>query len=129
MVIGQKVIYPRRLYFVNNENKCDNCKKKAFKFMNIELYPYLGLWSCENCLNIIKKSIDILTIKYDELVKLYGYDIYVKRSNGEKEKGWRIKSCAFQEKKDGPHWVIVKNKEKSLSKCITLSDIKEWNSN
>ena len=52
MVISQKVIYPRRLYFLNNENNCDNCGEKAFKFVNVQLYPYLGLWSCSECLKI-----------------------------------------------------------------------------
>ncbi len=120
-----KLVYPHRSFM--RTGVCDECAKKGTKFYNVNKNPYIGLMSCDDCIQEIKKYLQHTTIKADDLRKNFNQSINIKRSNDRMESDWVIHGDAFQEKKDGPFWVQVRNRHNTLSKLVKLSDVNRWN--
>ena len=121
------IVYPHHIPFIG-DLICDICSKPGIKKYTIPYSKFRGLVACErvSCRNRVKRSLLKTSIKLDSLVKEFGENINVVRSNGEIESGWKIASYAYQDTKDGPFWVFVTKGD--LSKCLTLDKIKELNS-
>jgi hypothetical protein len=127
MISQQSLIYPHRIYFIEKENNCDFCEEKGKRILNVDFNPFLGLWSCNNdkCIKLAKDSLFKTTVKYERLVKLYGDDIKIIRSNGNIENGWSIYGAAVKQEENEHYWVNVK--KKGLTKSVRVSDIELWN--
>lgn len=124
-----KQVYPHRLALLSN-NICDFCKTNAGTNLHkLSFNPYIGMVSCNNktCIDDINKSIELNIKKIDKLIKTYGEEIYVIRSNGKKECNWSICSDAYKEEEKGDFWVEVKHATKNKSKIVKLEHIIEWN--
>ena len=116
------IFYPHRIPFANIGN-CDVCSSPGKKVYSLPFSKYLGLVCCnnKNCRNALKISMQKTTIPLEEITKKYGKTIKVKRSNGNKEDGWKIISYAYKRENNLDFWVHV-SKDKKI-KCVKLSDL------
>lgn len=123
-----QLIYPHRVTFLNR-GKCDVCQNKTKILINTNTNHFFGWESCNNdiCNETIQKWHVDTTIPIDNLIERFGEEIYVLRSTGLKEAGWAIISDAYQEEKNGPFWVYVKDNGRHLTKEIQLLDLEKWN--
>jgi len=120
-----KLVYPHRSF--TRSGGCDACSKKGTTFHNVDKNPHIGLMSCDDCTEEVKKYLQYTTIKAADLQKTLDQSIHIRRSSGRMESYWVIYGDAFQETKDGPFWVQVRNRMYTLSKIVKLSDINKWN--
>ena len=122
------MVYPHRITLLH-EKTCDVCAQSSGScVVGVNAHPYVGLQSCEDdsCLNTAKEWLKMSTKTNKELKAELGEWVYVERSNGRKESGWRIEGSAYQEKSTGPYWVRVKDKKRH-NKCVTLETLRVWN--
>ena len=121
------LVYPHRITPFEETN-CDICKKNLSKnLLLIDSVPFKGLQYCDNisCKVAGKTWLKSCTVDQDILEQKYGSTISIKRSNGDRETGWKISSPAFQEESGGKYWIKITKYTKS--KFITLDLLFSWN--
>ena len=121
--------YPNRKSLLETK-ECEICNSNGATFRALNRLCYLGFWCCssEDCINKIEQAIALITISNKHLIKEFGDKVCVVRNNGSKESNWTIVGDSYQEHKNGPFWINIKNNERK-SKCITLDIMRLWNKN
>ena len=90
--------------------------------LSVKDHPYVGMQVCNNqrCNEVAQSWLALNTITNESLKKEFGDWVYICRTNGKKESGWKIKGDAYRESEETPYWILVRDDKRRRSKCVTL---------